>query len=121
MDHVASNDAKTFLNTRREVEESLLVGDTTVIGEAELAAVNQNQEEKLDYIDIHSPVLSFNTRLDAKDENMTNIMASPFDRTNTAEIGGNSTIVGTPAKEMVQLQGNNSEPPQQNEVVLKKL
>ena len=36
MDRVASNDAKTFLNTRREIEESLLVGDATVIGETEL-------------------------------------------------------------------------------------
>ena len=37
MEHAVSNDAKTFLNTKRDVEESLLVGDTTVIGEAELA------------------------------------------------------------------------------------
>ena len=73
MQVVPSTDAKTFLNTKRDVEESLLVGDTTVIQDAEQVMATQNNEDKMEYIDIQSPVLSFNTRLDARDEIMANV------------------------------------------------
>ena len=99
IDRVASKDAQNFLSSKRDAEESLLVGDTTLIGEAEQAAASQIQEDKIDYIDIQSPVLSYNTRLEAKEEMMASITASPFDRVNSVEIGKN----GSPSKELFHL------------------
>ena len=90
MERVASAEAKTFMNSKRDITESLMVGDTTMIGETDLALGNQNQDDKVgggEYLDMQSPVLSYNTRLDAKDEILANITASCFDRTNTTVVG----------------------------------
>lgn len=78
IDRVASSDAKTFLNTRREVEESLLAGENNFVSDAEHnLLVNQYHGEKSgEFIDITSPVLSLNTRLDTKEEILANITAN---------------------------------------------